>query len=215
MKYPRSFELTLYQAYTFSFNYERGFNSLDASLPHLAVVLGIILGSIYISHYSLNTFASKLKLEGTLQPEDRLPPMIVGAAVLPIGLFWFSWTSSPLIPPWPQIIAGVPIGAGIQIITLQSLSYLIDIYATNSASAISGVMIARSLIGGLLPMVAIPLYQNFGVSSSTCIVCFYITVTNSFFQGPMGYNNCRLHGTPSVLRSCYPILLWGQDSVWW
>jgi DHA1 family multidrug resistance protein-like MFS transporter len=133
------------------------------SLPHLAVVSGIMLGSFYVSHYTLTTYSRKLKQKGIVQPEDRLPPMIVGAAILPVGLFWFSWTSSPKITPWPQIMSGVPIGAGIQIITLQSLAYLIDIYSINSASAISGVMIVRSLLGGLLPMMAVPLYQKLGV----------------------------------------------------
>jgi hypothetical protein len=123
-----------------------------------------MIGSFYVSHYTLTIYARKLKQNGKVQPEDRLPPMIVGAAVLPIGLFWFSLTSSPTINPWPQIISGVPIGAGIQIITLQSLAYLIDIYTINSASAISGVMIVRSLLGGLFPMMAIPLYTNLGAS---------------------------------------------------
>jgi DHA1 family multidrug resistance protein-like MFS transporter len=59
------------------------------SLPHLAVVSGIMLGSFYVSHYTLTTYSRKLKQKGIVQPEDRLPPMIVGAAILPVGLFWF------------------------------------------------------------------------------------------------------------------------------
>ena len=45
--------------------------------------------------------------------------MMVGAFVLPIGLFWFGWTSNPHISWVPQVIAGVPIGAGCQMIFLQ------------------------------------------------------------------------------------------------
>jgi hypothetical protein len=105
-------------------------------------------------------------------PEDRLPPMIVGAAALPIGLFWFALSSSPLINPWPQILAGVPIGIGVQVILLQSLAYLIDIYTTRAASAISGTMIVRSLVGGTFPLFALEIYGKLGV----CIL-FYSHVT--------------------------------------
>lgn len=148
-----------------------------------------MLGSFYVSHYTLTTYARKLKHKGAVQPEDRLPPMIVGAAVLPIGLFWFSWTSSPTITPWPQIFAGIPIGAGIQIITLQSLAYLIDIYSVNSASAISGVMIVRSLLGGLFPMIAIPLYTRLGVRRSQSAQLFLSMIAD----------NCRSDGERALL----------------
>ena len=65
--------------------------------------------------------------------------------------------------PWPQIFAGVPIGVGVQVILLQSLAYLIDIYTTSAASAISGTMIIRSLVGGTFPLFAMRMYQGFDV----------------------------------------------------
>jgi hypothetical protein len=46
-------------------------------------------------------------------PEQRLPPMMIGSVILVVGLFWFAWTSSPSINPWPQIISGVFIGGGV------------------------------------------------------------------------------------------------------
>lgn len=92
--------------------------------------------------------------------------MIVGGAVLPIGLLWFAATCSPenVYLFWPQVLAGVPIGAGIQIITLQTLAYVLDIYTVNANSAISGTVIVRSFLGGLFPLIAVPMYQNLGVS---------------------------------------------------
>ena len=92
--------------------------------------------------------------------------MIIGACLLTLGLFWFAWTSSPKISPWPQILAGVPIGVGVQVVLLQSLAYLIDIYTVNANSAISGTVVVRSLIGGGFPLFAIPMYRRFGVCLS-------------------------------------------------
>ena len=137
---------------------------MDGALPLLAICLGIILGALYVSHYTLTVIRRKFVQAGKVAPEDRLPPMIVGACLLAVGLFWFAWTSSPALDPWPQIAAGVPIGFGVQVVLLQSLAYLIDIYTVNSNSAISGTVVVRSLIGGLFPLFAIPMYQRLGVS---------------------------------------------------
>ena len=53
-----------------------------------------------------------LREKGSVPPEERLVPMMVGSVMLPVGLFVSAWTSSPEIVPWPQIMAGVPAGAG-------------------------------------------------------------------------------------------------------
>lgn len=143
---------------------ERGFSPITGTLPLLAVCVGVILGAAYVTHYSYTTLVAKAIKNGGLQPEDRLPPMMVGGATLSMGLFCFAWTSSPDMNPWPQILSGIPLGFGIQVLSLQSLSYLIDIYLTSANSAVSGTVVIRSLVGGLFPLFAIRFYQNFHVS---------------------------------------------------
>ncbi|KAK5656791.1 hypothetical protein OQA88_4339 [Cercophora sp. LCS_1] len=157
----------LFVAYPISFVQERGFSAVGGTLPLLAICLGIILGGFYASWFTLTAFKKKVAGGKNFVPEDRLPPMIVGAVSLTIGLFWFAWTSSPAICPWYQIVAGVPVGVGIQVILLQALAYLIDMYTTRSASAISGTMIVRSLIGGTFPLFAGRVYHRLGVFWAT------------------------------------------------
>lgn len=152
------------KAYPISFVQDRGFSLIRGTLPLLAVCMGIMLGAFYASFYTCTTLRAKARKNGKLEPEDRLPPMMVGAALLAIGLFWFAWTSSPAINPWPQIVSGIPIGFGVQVILLQSLAYIIDIYLVKANSAISGTVMVRSLIGGLFPLFAIGLYQRLHVS---------------------------------------------------
>jgi len=156
--------LTRGQAYPISFVQERGFGIVEGALPLFVICIGILIGAVYVSWYSLTTLRQRSAEKGGLQPEDRLPPMIVGAVLLAIGLYWFAFASSPRISPWPQIIAGLPIGIGLQVILLQSLAYLIDIYTVRANSAISGTVMVRSLIGGTFPLFAIPLYGKIGVS---------------------------------------------------
>lgn len=133
-------------------------------MPSISVVVGIILGSAYVVYYTLTALQKKFREDGHISPEARLPPMVVGACLLPVGLFWFAGSSSPQLNAWPQIIAGIPTGFGLQVILLQSLAYLIDIYTTNANSAIAGTVVVRSLLGGLFPLVAIPMYRHLGVS---------------------------------------------------
>jgi hypothetical protein len=91
-----------------------------ASLPFIAILIGVFCGCALIA-FTTRTKLAPNPQEGRMQ-ETRLLLMIIGASALPIGLFWFAWTSFPSINPWPQIISSVPIGFAIIVITLQGLS---------------------------------------------------------------------------------------------
>lgn len=49
------------------------------------------MGTGLIAYSTKTNFTRAFLKHGRPVPEERLPPMIVGAAVLPIGLFWFAW----------------------------------------------------------------------------------------------------------------------------
>ena len=108
-----------FEAYPISFQEQRGWNGGVGALPFLGITIGVIGGGALIIYMTKTRFARKLKKIGHVVPEERLPPMMVGGIVLPIGLFWFAWTSSPHISWVPQVIAGIPIGAGILMIFMQ------------------------------------------------------------------------------------------------
>jgi len=101
-----------FEAFPVSFQEERGWNEGVGALPFISIMIGIILGSFAIAIVTKTRFARKLKKHGRVIPEERLPPMIAGAFILPIGLFWFAWTSNPNISWVPQVIAGIPTGMG-------------------------------------------------------------------------------------------------------
>jgi hypothetical protein len=101
-----------FEAYPISFQQGRGWNSGVGALPFIGILIGVILAGITITIVTKTRFARKFKEHGRVIPEERLPPMILGAFILPIGLFWFAWTSSPEITWVPQVIAGIPIGWG-------------------------------------------------------------------------------------------------------
>lgn len=115
-------------------------------------------------------------------PEERLPPMIIGAVLLPVGLFWFAWTSSPNITWVPQVLAGIPIGAGVQMIFLQGLSYIIDVYLMHANSAIAANTLIRSFAGAGFPLFATAMYHTLGVNWASSLLGF---LTVAFLPVPI------------------------------
>jgi len=103
----------IFFAYPISFEFDRGMLFGVSSLPFLAIFIGVLSACAYMTWETRTIFQPKLNKAKKLIPEERLPPMMVGSVVLVIGLFWFAWTSFPTISPWPQIISGVFIGAGV------------------------------------------------------------------------------------------------------
>lgn len=112
-----------FEAYPVSFQEERGWNGGVGNLPFLSILVGVFAGSI-VTVVNAKTRYARLHAEsgGCVPPEERLYLMSVGSFVLPAGLFWFGWTSSPNISWVPQVLAGVPIGFGIFLIFLQGIN---------------------------------------------------------------------------------------------
>jgi hypothetical protein len=82
-------------------------------LSFIGVGIGMVLGTALtpISNRIYNN-AAKKSGTGRAPPEARLPMACVGACLLPIGLFWFAWTSQSSIFWLAPIAAGAPFGMG-------------------------------------------------------------------------------------------------------
>jgi MFS transporter, DHA1 family, multidrug resistance protein len=73
---------------------------------------GVIFGAMIIYYFTKTRFARITREKGRVVPEERLIPMMIGGGCLPVGLFWWAWTSSPNMTAWWQIVAGTAIGMG-------------------------------------------------------------------------------------------------------
>jgi hypothetical protein len=51
-----------------------------------------------------------------------------GAFAIPVGMFWFAWSSGPNVPWIVPVMAGAPFGFGFVLLFLGVVSYLIDAY---------------------------------------------------------------------------------------
>ncbi|GAB7337237.1 hypothetical protein MBLNU457_g2610t2 [Dothideomycetes sp. NU457] len=166
-----------FEAYPISFQQTRGYNAGVGSLPFISIGIGVVIGILIIVYFSKTRFQRALEENGHVVPEERLVPMCIGAVVLPIGMFWFGWTYYPSISPWPQIIAGIPIGCGVLLIFLQGLNYIIDVYKQNANSAIASNTFFRSWLGAGFPMFATAMFTNLGINwAMTVLGCLCVVL---------------------------------------
>ncbi|KXS94928.1 hypothetical protein AC578_3929 [Pseudocercospora eumusae] len=161
-----------FESFPISFQQQRGYNLGVGALPFLSVLIGVILGSLTITSITYTRTARIFAQTQAIVPEERLIPMILGACVLPIGMFWFGWTSSNHISPWPQILSSIPIGMGVIMIFLQGLNYLIDVYKMNANSAIAANTFFRSWVGAGFPLFATPMFRDLGVAWAMSLLGF-------------------------------------------
>ncbi|KAF9694261.1 hypothetical protein EKO04_008025 [Ascochyta lentis] len=162
----------LFEAFPVSFHEERGWSLGISQLPFGAFIVGIIMGAGIIAYSTATNFTRSFKKYGKSIPEERLPPMIVGAVALPVGLFWFAWTSNPNISWVPQVLSIALIGLGCMVPFWQGLSYLIDCYGFYSNSAIAVNTFIRSFAGAFFPLFTHTMYQNLGVPWASSLLGF-------------------------------------------
>ncbi|KAJ5729710.1 uncharacterized protein N7483_004218 [Penicillium malachiteum] len=143
-----------FEAYPIAFQEHRGWNDGVGALPFVGIACGVFIGCGIIIAFSLTRYRNIIRRTGSVNPEERLIPMMIGGILLPAGMFWFGWTSSPHIIWVPEALAGVLLGAGVLLIFLQGLNYIIDVYTVHANSAIAANTFFRSWLGAGFPIFA-------------------------------------------------------------
>ena len=161
-----------FEAYPISFQQQRGWNAGVGALPFLGLLVGLMAGAGVAIYLTKTRFARSIETHGRVIPEERLPPMILGAVLLPAGLFWFAWTSSPGITWVPQVLSGIPIGMGVFLIFLQGMNYIIDVYLQYANSAMAANIMLRSISGAAFPLFTQAMYDRLGVNWATSLLAF-------------------------------------------
>jgi MFS family permease len=112
------------------------------------------------------------KAGGTTAPEYRVPLMIPGALLIPIGLFWYDWAAEARVH-WivPDIGASV-FGCGIILGTQAMQAYVMDSYSQHMASAMAAALLLRSIIGFAFPTFAPVLFDKLGYGWGNSILAF-------------------------------------------
>lgn len=111
----------------------------------------------------------------------------LGAILLAVGQLWFAWTCTPHVHWIVPILAGVPFGAGNACVFIYANSYMARSYGLYTASALSGNMFVRSLMGACLPLAGPSMYGTLGLNWASTLLglveaaCISIPVVFYFY----------------------------------
>jgi MFS family permease len=109
---------------------------------------------------------------GVTAPEYRVPLMIPGAIIIPIGLFWYGWAAEAKTH-WVVPDIGIAIfGCGIIVGTQAGQAYVMDSFRKYVASASAASQLLRSVAGFAFPIFAPQLYQNLGYGWGNSLLAF-------------------------------------------
>lgn len=145
-----------------------GFNLEQSGAVFAALSVGSLLATI-ISIYS-DLLMRRKRPEMYKTPEGRLWLPCFLSILLPIGLFWFGWTSYKSVP-WIVPAMGVACATmGIFSIYLSGFNYLADAYHKYASSAIAAQSFCRNMLGGVFPLVIDQMYSRLGFQGGSSLL---------------------------------------------
>jgi glucose uptake protein GlcU len=110
------------------------------------------------------------RYDGDPPPETRLANGKVGAILVPIGLFWFAFTTYPSIHYLVPITASVLFGAGIFFAFTSTSTYLVTAYRPVSASAMASHVWLRGVFAAAFPLFAGGMYHRMGTVGASALL---------------------------------------------
>ncbi|PWY75898.1 synaptic vesicle transporter [Aspergillus eucalypticola CBS 122712] len=176
-----------FEAFPIVFEEKHGFNAGQDGLAFLGILIGAVCVALPGYFYWKYRWQSKhVNDDGSLSPEEHLPPACFGALCLPISLFWFGWTANFASIHWiVPIIASALFAIGGYLIFNSIFCYEAQAYPRYAASVLAGNDFLRSSFGGGFPLFATQMFHNLGVGWA-----------------------CTLLGCLTVLFVPYPFLLY-------
>jgi hypothetical protein len=145
----------------------------DSGLHYIALAIGYTIAAQAGARITDQIWKHlKARAGGETQPEYRVPLMIPGAIIIPIGLFWYGWTAQERMF-WILPDIGIAIfGCGVIVGTQAMQAYVMDSFRTHVASASAASQLLRSITGFAFPLFAPSLYTKFGYGWGNSLLAF-------------------------------------------
>lgn len=155
-------------AFSIVYQQERGWDAGTGGLAFLGLAVGMILGLLY----TILDNKRYQRLGKRATPESRLPPGMVGAIALPVGMFAFAWTNGPDVHWAVSIVLSAPFGFGAVGVFLSCFNYLMDSYTIYAASVLAASAMLRSFFGAAFPLFVSQLYAALGIHWASSVPAF-------------------------------------------
>ncbi|KAL3425074.1 major facilitator superfamily transporter [Phlyctema vagabunda] len=154
----------LFTTFTFIFEDVYGFSTSAAGLAFIGSGIGTLCGLAYVAILSDKTIKMRAAKGKTITPEDRLPLIITvpGSLALPIGFLIYGWAAEKHAHWIVAQLGTLIIGFGSIAILMSIQTYLVDAFTQYAASVIAANAVMRSLLGALLPLCGLDMYDALG-----------------------------------------------------
>ncbi|KAL8955854.1 MAG: hypothetical protein Q9183_006502, partial [Haloplaca sp. 2 TL-2023] len=144
-----------------------------AGLNYLSVAVGFTLGVRILSPLN-DRFYSMLKRKnnGVGKPEFRVPTMIPGSVMAPVGIFIYAWTAQ-FLTHWMGPNVGIAIFSAGTIAAITCVQViLVDIYTRYAASAIAATRVLSNIAGFAFPLFAPYMYHRLDYGCGNSLLGF-------------------------------------------
>ena len=135
-----------------------------AGLNYISLGLGEIIGTQSTARLNDTIYRILKERNGKAvgRPEFRLPLLVPGAFLVPVGLVWYGWSAQKHLH-WIMPNIGIAIfGVGMKIASQCTQTYAVDTYPLYAASAGAAGTFLRSLAGFGFPLFAPYMYDSLG-----------------------------------------------------
>ncbi|KAE8149902.1 major facilitator superfamily domain-containing protein [Aspergillus avenaceus] len=144
-----------------------------SGLHYIAIAIGEISGS-QICAWLMDTLYHRLKARanGEHSPELRVPSVLPGALLGPLGLFLYGWAAQYRLH-WAIVDLGAFITMlGMQITSMPLQAYVMEAYPSHTGSAGAATQFLRSLTAFLFPLFSPRMYQVLGYGWGNSTIAF-------------------------------------------
>jgi len=165
-------------AFNIVFMDNHGFNLWQVGVSFTGLLVGLLIGIASDPWWHKNYVRLVKQREaqggepGGTEPEYRLPPAIFGAILVPIGLFFFGWTTYPSVHWIVPIIGSGIFGTGVVLVFSGIFTFLVDAYPLYAASALAANSFARSSFAAAFPLFGNQMYEKLGYQWATSLLAF-------------------------------------------
>ncbi|KAK2590504.1 hypothetical protein QQS21_011820 [Conoideocrella luteorostrata] len=160
---------TVTEVYETIYHFSQG----ATGLVYISIGVGALIGISGFGAFS-DKIQNRLitRNNGQAEPEFRLPPLIPGSLLIPIGLFWYGWSAQMHIH-WIMPMIGLGwVGCGMIVTLLPIQAYLVDAFGEYAASAVAANTVVRSIVGAFLPLAGPSMYAKLGLGWGNSLLGF-------------------------------------------
>lgn len=144
-----------------------------SGLHYIAICTGTISGSQICGPLMDYAYRTLISRTGEINvPELRIPLLLPGALLTPIGLLLYGWAAQYHLFWLVVDIGAALLCSGMQIFDTTLTSYVIDAYPEHVSSASAATQVLRSLLAFAFPLFSSKLYDSLGYGWGNSLLAF-------------------------------------------